>query len=173
MDAAKGRPPMIIFAGASPYTQHRELKGSRNEFIQWIQDVHDQRGLMRGYMRYDNELRTGKNVKEIVHRALQFANSDPNGPVYLMGAREVMAEEVAKASDDAASWRPIEPGALLARSVAQIATALAQARRPMVVTSFAGRNPAAVAPLVALCERLYAARPSSTAAGNAFSGASR
>jgi acetolactate synthase-1/2/3 large subunit len=104
-NAAKGRAPMVIFAGASPYTQHGELKGSRNEFIQWIQDVHDQRGLVRGYMKYDNELRTGRNVKEIVHRALQFANSDPKGPVYLMGAREVMEEEVEPTPNDVVSWQ--------------------------------------------------------------------
>ena len=153
-NAAKGRAPMIIFAGASPFTQHGELKGSRNEFIQWIQDVHDQRGLVRGYMKYDNEIRTGRNVKELVHRALQFANSDPKGPVYLMGAREVMEEEVKPTPDDAASWRPIEPAALSARGVERIGTALAGARRPLLVTSFVGRNPGAVAPLAALCRRL-------------------
>jgi len=58
-NAAKGRIPVLIFAGASPFTQEGELPGSRNEFIQWIQDVHDQRGLVRGYMRYDYELRKG------------------------------------------------------------------------------------------------------------------
>ena len=35
------------------------MRGSRNEFIQWIQDVPDQRGIVRGYMKYDNEIRTG------------------------------------------------------------------------------------------------------------------
>ena len=44
-------------------------------------------------MKYDNELRTGGNVKQIVYRALQIAHSDPKGPVYLVGAREVMEEE--------------------------------------------------------------------------------
>ncbi|MGO4836508.1 thiamine pyrophosphate-binding protein, partial [Rhizobiaceae sp. 2RAB30] len=90
-NAAKGRVPMLVFAGSSPFTQEGEMRGSRNEFIQWIQDVPDQRGIVRGYMKYDNELRTGKNIKQMVHRALQFANSAPKGPVYLMGAREVMA----------------------------------------------------------------------------------
>ena len=153
-NAAKGRAPMIIFAGASPFTQHGELKGSRNEFIQWIQDVHDQRGLVRGYMKYDNEIRTGRNVKELVHRALQFANSEPKGPVYLMGAREVMEEEVKPTPNDAAAWRPIEPAALGTRGVEQIGTALASARRPLLVTSFLGRNPNAVGPLTSLCRRL-------------------
>jgi acetolactate synthase-1/2/3 large subunit len=150
-NAAKGRAAMLIFAGASPFTQEGEMKGSRNEFIQWIQDVHDQRGLVRGYMRYDNEIRTGRNVKDLVHRALQFANSDPKGPVYLMGAREVMEEEVAPEQNDAAAWRAVEPGALSGAAVARIGEALAGARRPLLVTSYLGRNPAAVAPLVALC----------------------
>ncbi len=153
-NADKGRAPMLIFAGSSPFTQHGELRGSRNEFIQWVQDVYDQRGIVRGYMRYDNEIRTGRNIKELVHRALQFASSDPKGPTYLMGAREVMEEEVSPTPDDAARWRPIEPAALSPQGVETIGTALMTAKRPLVVTSYVGRNPAAVAPLVALCERL-------------------
>ena len=82
-NAAKGRVPVLVFAGMSPATQEGEVRGSRNEFIQWLQDVFDQRGLVRGYMRYDNEIRVGANVKQIVHRAMQFAHSDPRGPVYL------------------------------------------------------------------------------------------
>src|SRR3954451_24102436 len=91
-NAARGHVPVLVFAGMSPFTQEGELKGSRNEFIQWIQDVSDQRGIVRGYMKYDNELRTGRNVKQIVYRAMQLAHSDPKGPVYLVGAREVMEE---------------------------------------------------------------------------------
>lgn len=142
------------FCRIIPYTQHGELRGSRNEFIQWIQDVHDQRGIVRGCMRYDNEIRTGLNIKELVHRALQFASSDPKGATYLMGAREVMEEEVPPTPDDAARWRPIELAALSTSAVATIGAALMAAKRPLVVTSYLGRNPAAVAPLVALCDRL-------------------
>ena len=38
-NAAKARIPMFVFAGLSPATQEGEATGSRNEFIQWIQDV--------------------------------------------------------------------------------------------------------------------------------------
>ncbi|MGH9559793.1 MAG: thiamine pyrophosphate-binding protein, partial [Bryobacteraceae bacterium] len=82
-NAAKCRVPVLIFAGASPFTQEGELLGSRNEFIHWIQDVFDQRGIVRGYMKYENEIRSGRNIKQMIHRALQFAKSDPCGPVYL------------------------------------------------------------------------------------------
>ena len=153
-NAAKGHIPVLIFAGASPFTQHGEMKGSRNEFIQWIQDIHDQRGIVRPYMNYDNEIRTGKNVKELVYRALQFAYSDPKGPVYLVGAREVMEEEVSPTPDTVADWRSVEPTALAGDVVADIGRALLVARRPLLVTSAVGRNPQAVTEVVALCRML-------------------
>ena len=154
-NAAKGRVPMLVFAGASPYTQEGEMKGSRNEFIQWIQDVRDQRGIVRGYMKYDNELRTGRNVKQLVHRAMQFAGSEPRGPVYLMGAREVMEEELdAPVPTDLDRWRPLEPQALPETAIGHVVAALASAERPLVVTSYLGRNPQAVPELVRLCESL-------------------
>src|SRR5215475_12191347 len=64
-NAAKGRIPVLIFAGASPFTQEGEIRGSRNEFIQWIQDVPDQRGLVRGYVKYENDIRSGRNIKQL------------------------------------------------------------------------------------------------------------
>ncbi|HEV7716980.1 MAG TPA: thiamine pyrophosphate-requiring protein [Steroidobacteraceae bacterium] len=153
-NAAKGRVPVLVFAGASPATQEGEARGSRNEFIHWLQDVFDQRGLVRGYMRYDNEIRVGANVKQIVHRAMQFAHSDPRGPVYLMGAREVMEAEIPQVTIDPKKWTLISPCALPPDAPAAIAGALANAKRPLIVTSYLGRNPAAVEQLARLARRL-------------------
>lgn len=153
-NADKGRVPVLIFAGSSPYTQGGELPGSRNEFIQWIQDVHDQRGIVRQYMRYDNEIRSGRNIKQLVHRALQFAYSEPKGPVYLMGPREVMEEVVEPVVLDMADWGPVAPAALPASGIDAILRDLTAARRPLVVTSYIGRNPDAVTELVRLCDTL-------------------
>jgi acetolactate synthase I/II/III large subunit len=153
-NAANGRAPVLIFAGLSPFTQEGELKGTRNEYVQWIQDVFDQRGLVRGYMRYENELRTGKNMKQIVLRALQFANSEPKGPVYLTGAREVMEEIVEPVEVHLDEWRPISPCAMPPDEVKNLADELAQAKMPLVVTSYLGKNIAAVKELVRLCQRL-------------------
>lgn len=153
-NAAKGRAPVLIFAGLSPFTQEGELKGSRNEFIQWIQDVYDQRGIVREYMKYDNEFRTGTNVKQITHRALQFANSDPKGPVYLVGAREVMEEVVEPVKIDMTAWKPVQPCALPGDGITAILKEIEGAEKPIVVTSFAGRNPGAVGELVRFCEAL-------------------
>ena len=153
-NAAKARVPVFIFAGTSPFTQEGELKGSRNEFIQWIQDVPDQRGIVRQYMKYDNELRSARNLPQIVLRALQIAHSDPKGPVYVVGAREVMEEPVSPALFDPDQWSPVGFAALRDYDVAEIAERLSQARRPLLVTSYFGRRPAEVPGLVRLCRRI-------------------
>jgi acetolactate synthase-1/2/3 large subunit len=151
-NAAKGRVPVLIIAGMSPATQEGEAPGSRNEFIQWIQDVRDQRGLVRGYVRYENEIRVGANAKQIVHRALQFAHSDPRGPVYLCAPREVLESEVPHVTIDNRQWQPLAPRALSGDAVREIALALVEAENPLIVTSYIGRSADAVQELVALAE---------------------
>jgi acetolactate synthase I/II/III large subunit len=78
---------------------------------------------------------------------------DPRGPVYLTGAREVM-EETTPAAFDPDIFRPVPPAPLPDSGVAEIVSALAQTKRPRVVTNYLGCNPQAVAELVRLCERL-------------------
>ena len=153
-NAMRGRVPVLVFAGSAPFTQEGELPGGRNEFIHWIQDVRDQRGILRGCVKYDNEIRTGRNVKQLVHRALQIARSEPAGPVYLTAPREVMEEPVEPYAVDPADFGPVAPVALTEDVIAEIATALAGARHPLIVTSYLGRDPAAVPKLVELCELL-------------------
>jgi acetolactate synthase-1/2/3 large subunit len=153
-NAANGRAPVLIFAGVSPITQEGELTGTRNEYVQWIQDVFDQRGLVRGYVRYENEIRTGKNIKQIVLRAMQFANSDPKGPVYLTGSREVMSEEVSPVNLRVDQWQPISPTAIAPADINMLVGDLLKAERPLVVTSYLGRKTSAVKELVHLCHRL-------------------
>jgi acetolactate synthase-1/2/3 large subunit len=153
-NVAKGRAPVLIFAGLPPFTQEGELTGSRNEFIMWLQDVADQRGIVRGYVKYEAELRTGANVKQMVLRALQFAASDPKGPVYLTGAREVMEQKAKPVKVSPGAFAPLQPAALPDAAVQLILDELIGARRPLIATSYVGRQPEAVAELAALCERL-------------------
>jgi acetolactate synthase-1/2/3 large subunit len=91
-----------------------------------------------------------------VHRALQIAHSDPKGPVYLVGAREVMEAEARRGAMDVAEWPPIAPTPLGQGAVASLVDAVQKAARPLVVTSYVGRNPSAVTELVRFCGRLGA-----------------
>ncbi|RDK41041.1 thiamine pyrophosphate enzyme [Aspergillus phoenicis ATCC 13157] len=149
-NASTGRAPVLIFAGLSPFTLEGEMRGSRTEYIHWLQDVPNQKQIVEQYCRYAGEIRTGKNIKQMVGRALQFATSDPKGPVYLMGAREVMEEEIQPYSLDPAHWTPCGPSALPESAVKLIAEELVQANQPLVITGYSGRNHRCVGALVNL-----------------------
>lgn len=153
-NAAKGRIPVLIFAGTSPATQEGELLGSRNEYIHWLQDVSDQRGIVREYVKYSNEIRTGKNVKQLLYRTMQLSQSDPKGPTYLIAAREVLDEIVEERPLNTQGWAPIRPSAIPAQDIETMMEDLLKAKNPLIITSYLGRNSKAVGELVKLSEKL-------------------
>ncbi|KAJ5641853.1 hypothetical protein N7490_005853 [Penicillium lividum] len=157
-NASCGRAPVLIFAGLSPYTIEGEVRGSRTEYIHWIQDVPDQKQIVSQYCRYTGELKSGKNVKQIVNRALQWATSDPKGPVYLVGAREVMEEEIEPYQLNQNVWKPVSPAALPAAGIELITSELAAAKRPLVVVGYTGRQAQAVTELVTLANHFKGIR---------------
>ncbi|RYP64342.1 hypothetical protein DL769_006704 [Monosporascus sp. CRB-8-3] len=151
-NASVGRAPVFIFAGLCPYTESGELPGSRTEYMHWLQEAPDQKAIVRQYCRYTGEVRTGLNIKQTVARALQFANSTPRGPVYVASAREVLAEEIQPYSLDQEQWVPIGPSALPDDAIRDIATALVQAERPLIITGYSGRDYRTPELLVALAD---------------------
>ncbi|KAJ6005970.1 thiamine pyrophosphate enzyme N-terminal TPP binding domain-containing protein [Penicillium sp. IBT 35674x] len=153
-NASVGRVPVLCFAGLSPFTQRGELMGSRTEFIHWVQDVPDQASILRQYCRYSGEIKTGRNIKEMINRALQISLSDPKGPAYLMAAREVLEEKVDRKFLEKETLNPIAPSALPESDVELIANALINAERPLVITGYLGRNTHAPPLLEALCDKL-------------------
>ncbi|KAJ5946975.1 hypothetical protein N7454_003814 [Penicillium verhagenii] len=157
-NASCGRAPVLIFAGLSPYTIEGEERGSRTEYIHWIQDVPDQKQIVSQYCRYTGEFKSGKNVKQIVNRALQWATSDPKGPVYLVGAREVMEEEIEPYELNQKVWKPVSPTALPAVGIELITSELATARSPLVIVGYTGRQAQAVDELVTLANNFKGIR---------------
>ncbi|KAG6917164.1 hypothetical protein DXG01_003600 [Tephrocybe rancida] len=147
----RGRTPVLIYAGASPFSSNKELKGSRNEWIHWLQDIPDQTAIVRQYMRYTAQIGSGSTASQYVNRALQIATSDPKGPVYLWARREVMEQEVPEPLpiNSLQMWPALEPAA-----VTRIVSALLASDYPLIITSFLGRNHRAIATLVALATLL-------------------
>ncbi len=154
-NVSRARVPAFIFAGETPFTIDGELFGGRNRPVQTLQDVHDQHGIVRSYVKWSAPLKTGQNARQMVYRAMQLAHSEPAGPVYLSGAREYLAEQVPKGrGSEASRWPVLEPTGLADDLAREIVTALADAERPLLITSYAGRDPRAVAAMVRLCEAL-------------------
>ncbi|TFK17638.1 acetolactate synthase catalytic subunit [Coprinopsis marcescibilis] len=157
----RNRAPVIIYAGASPFSTEGEHKGSRNEWIMWLQDVPDQAAIVRQYMRHTAQLHSALTIPGAIRRAVQIATSEPKGPVYLWARREVMEQEIdpglfkdVAASISTQSWPAVEPSALSSTAATRIGTALLTAQHPLIITSHLGRNPHAVYPLLALSTML-------------------
>ncbi|PCH40473.1 thiamine diphosphate-binding protein [Wolfiporia cocos MD-104 SS10] len=148
----KGQTPVLIFAGASPYSVSGEHKGSKNEWPTWGQDVPDQPAIVRQYMRYTAQFMSGKTVAKTIMRAWQFAISGPKGPVYLWARRETLEEEidenVFKTQLEVAKWPSVQPSALSPNAIKTIVEALNNAKFPMIIASNSGRNQRTV-PLLA------------------------
>ncbi|KAK1823447.1 hypothetical protein LTR12_002076 [Friedmanniomyces endolithicus] len=157
-NASCGRAPVLIFAGLSPYTIEGEYRGSRTEYIHWIQDVPDQKQIVAQYCRYSGEIKRGRNVKQLVNRALSFATSEPRGPVYLLGAREAMEEDIEPYELDQAMWGPAELGGLTAKQLDFVAETLVGAKEPLLITGYSGRNHKAVDALVELANTVKGLR---------------
>ncbi|KAL1968095.1 hypothetical protein VTN77DRAFT_2225 [Rasamsonia byssochlamydoides] len=143
-----------IICKSSKDPQYDRRIDSLKEFIHYLQDTIDQRSIMKEYTVFNSEMRTGKNVKQIVLQASQLAQSVPQGPAYLMGAREVFEERINPYENNKNHWKQISPAGLSPQSVKTIREALLNAQLPVVVTTYLRRDKEAVAELIRLAEAL-------------------
>jgi acetolactate synthase-1/2/3 large subunit len=142
---ARARIPALLMAGRAPFTIRGELAGSRDNAVHFIQEPHDQAGLVRPYVKWEYNLHSGVTTKEVLRRAHSLMHSDPMGPVYLTLPREVLAQswdERAIASFPEARFGPVRARGTDPQTVAQIAAKLLEAEYPVLITRYAGRNPA-------------------------------
>src|SRR5262249_24541004 len=152
INAARDHVPILFSAGRTPLTEPG-LPGSLNILIQWAQELSDEAGIVREYVKWDYELLNLTQLEAVVDRALEMAMTEPRGPVYLTLPREVLGEPHAEFSMTSPVRR--DPGGRLYPDPASIeaaAAVLASAQRPPIITGTSGRNPEAVGHLVALAE---------------------
>lgn len=149
MNAARSQVPMFFTAGRTPLYETGVL-GARNSPIHWAQEMFDQAGMARELVKWDYELRDGRNVDEVVDRGLQIAMAEPRGPIYLTLPREVLAQPMPANYQR----RPAQPVASAPfpdpQVVAQIAQAIKGAKFPLIVVSSSGADEATVPVLASL-----------------------
>ncbi len=154
-NAQRSRIGVILCAGRTPSTFEQGVRGERSGNIHWWQEQFDQAGIVRGYVKWEYELRTNANIHQVVQRAFQVASTEPCGPVYLTLPRELLMEKIEKVTipdvvRHAAAATPQADAALLDR----LADMLIQAESPLIVVGDSGRNPESVPSLVNLAETL-------------------
>ena len=154
INAARSNTPMLFTAGRTPLTEG-DLSGSRDGGIHWAQESFDQGSMVREWVKWDYELRSDSDVEGVVDRAMALTQSEPAGPVYLTLPREVLGKRIEEFSyADKPRMAPAKDLMPSPDVIEETAKVLASAKSPMLVTRASGRDPEAVAPLVALAETL-------------------
>ena len=147
---SRERAPVLLMAGRTPFTEKGRF-GSRNRPIHWAQEMFDQAGMVREFVKWDYELRMPEQTGDAVGRAYEMAMTSPRGPIYLTLPREPMSAVL----DDMPA--PGKPRVIPApphpdpQSIATLADWIAAAERPLIITSVAGEKDA-VAALARLTE---------------------
>ena len=152
MNAARQGVPVLVMAGRTPILEDGAT-GARDLRIHWAQESYDQAAMVREYVKWDYELRDARQLGVVLDRALAAAMAHPQGPVYLALPRERLMETVGEFSfeernrlDGRGASQP-DPS-----SLERAAELVARARSPLVVANHMGREPEAVAQLVAFAE---------------------
>lgn len=152
----RGQIGVVIFAGRTPLVTYGGTLGRRDLPVHWQQDVPDQDGIVRPYVKLVADLRMPELIDQQVHRAFQVAAAVPPGATYLTAGRELLMLSDSGAESPTARARlavPTVPGPT-PESLAQVVRWISEARRPVLTTTRVGRDPAAVPELVALAERI-------------------
>jgi acetolactate synthase-1/2/3 large subunit len=151
INASRDNIPVLLAAGRTPLTETGHIS-SRNRSIHWGQEAFDQAGMVREYVKWDYELRSGQPVGAVVDRALDIAMMEPRGPVYLTLPREVLTDRAVEARRD--TVRPLGslPPEPAWAAVEEAANLIAKAEFPLIITSSVGRDPAAIGELGSLAQ---------------------
>jgi acetolactate synthase-1/2/3 large subunit len=136
----RDRAGVVVIAGKTPYGEEAGRSGGRSSPIHWQQDVPDQPGIVRGYAKWIQEITRPEMLDRAIGRAVQVAASTPAGLSYLMVSRDVLMDPPRLDQSRVAGYAVPMPPAPDPAAVNRIATALAAAEAPVLVTSRAGRT---------------------------------
>jgi len=148
------RVPMVVMAGESTtFSESPTFKAGR-QWLRLLTDVGGPARLAEPSVKWSFGLNSSLLLAQTLQRACQLAMGAPRGPVFV----SVPIEYLMETSDQALPPPPAlpSPGGADPAALDALATELAQAKRPLVITEEAGRDPAAVRALVALAETLGA-----------------
>src|SRR4051812_143130 len=147
------RAPVVVFGGAGPMAYDR-----RRPNIDWIHTANIQGNVVRDYTKWDDQPASIASVPESVMRAYRIATSAPQGPVYVALDAGLQEDEIDEAVP-LPNWErlrtpsPVGPDP---HALRRLAERLCAAERPIVVTSYAGRDANAFAQLKELSDLLGA-----------------
>lgn len=148
-EAWVGRTPIMVFSGTGPMSTPE-----RRPWIDWVHTALVQGNLVRDFVKWDDQPHDPESVPESFMRAYRVAMTEPRGPVYLAldaGWQEAQLERPVPIPD-VRKYAPPTPVQGDPAALREVARVIAGAELPIILADRVGRNPSAVASLVALAE---------------------
>jgi acetolactate synthase-1/2/3 large subunit len=153
MNAWRSNIPVLFSAGRTPFSESSGLLGQRTGEIHWPQELRDQAGMVREFVKWDYQLPNGEVLESTIDRAINLATSEPKGPIYLTLPREVLAGPAGGVSYQSPSRRRSASAPCPdVRAIDEAAEMIARAENPLIITSSAGQDEADPARLAALAD---------------------
>ncbi len=147
------RAPVFIVGATGPMDETK-----RRPQKDWIHSAQTQGSAVRDYTKWDYQPTSVEGVPEAFARAYSVMMTEPRGPVYMCYDAWLQEKELEqpvplppKGFQAVPSRIAPDPAALR-----QAAATLARAKRPVILTEYAGRDPQGFHDLVALAETLGA-----------------
>jgi benzoylformate decarboxylase/acetolactate synthase-1/2/3 large subunit len=147
------RAPIMVLGGAGPMNSV-----NRRPWIEWVHTANVQGNAVRDFTKFDDQPASIEAIPSTLVRAWRVAASQPSGPVYVALDADVQEDPISGPVPEY-EWEKVKPATpigpdpeALERLVAELLTA----RRPVIIASYAGRDPAAFEQIPALAELLGA-----------------
>jgi acetolactate synthase-1/2/3 large subunit len=123
--------PVLVFAGKTPITEFSK-DGARMTPQQSGQDVFDQNGICRQFVKWDSELRHPEQIVDLIDRMVHVSRQHPQGPTMLSLPRETLAGPVPSHRDARLPIAKIE-SKTTASLPEGLTGALERAKRPLII----------------------------------------
>jgi thiamine pyrophosphate-dependent acetolactate synthase large subunit-like protein len=157
------RQPMLVLGATGPVDAVL-----RRPWIDWIHTSQDQGGLIRDFIKWDDQPGSVAAVPESILRAWQQTATAPHGPVYVCLDAAVQEQALTEqvVIPDLARFRPAEASRPAAGTLRSAVDLLANAKRPVILFGRGRRTMEDWNRRVALAERLGAAMLSDLKSGS-------
>src|SRR5581483_4175240 len=145
------RVPVFIMGATGPMDYTR-----RRPYIDWTHTANIQGNAIRDYVKFDDQPYNAASIPEAFARAYRVMMTEPKGPVYLCWDAGIQEDRLLADVPVPNVARLMPPSPLQGdlKALAQAAEMLVQAKNPVILTDYSGRNQESFYNLVKLAELL-------------------
>lgn len=159
------RAPLLVLGATGPLAAE-----NRRPWIDWIYTMRDQGGLVRSFVKWDDQPSSAESLVEALARAWLLTRSSPAGPVYVCLDAGLQEEKIEREPDwpDLTRFQPPGPPRPDKAGLNRAAELLSRANRPLILAGRGARTAAAWQARIRLAERLGAGVMSDLKSGAMF-----